>query len=81
MTFDFSMAVDARMTGNIIQIIADLPEFLRKSMVRSRLIEFYSMADPDRHVTVSASLEALPSLENVKLQQLMKTWLQILFRI
>src|ERR671930_1049143 len=78
MTLDLPMAADSRMAENIIQILADLPEFLRKSMIRSRLLEFYSMADPDKHVTVSASLEALPSLENVKLQQLIKTWLEIL---
>jgi hypothetical protein len=78
MTLDLSMAADSRMAENIIQILANLPEFLRKSMIRSKLLEFYSMADPDKHVTVSASLEALPSLENVKLQQLMKTWLEIL---
>jgi hypothetical protein len=78
MTLDLSMAADSRTAGNIIQILADLPEFLRKSMIRSRLLEFYSMTCPDKHVTVSASLEALPSLENVKLRQLMKTWLEIL---
>ena len=75
------MAADSRMAENIIQILANLPEFLRKSMIRSKLLEFYSMADPDKHVTVSASIEALPSLENVKLQQLMKTWLEVLLRL
>jgi hypothetical protein len=78
MTLDLSMTADSRMAGNIIQILADLPEFLRKSMIRSRLLEFCSMTGPDKHVTISASLEALSSLENVKLQQLMKTWLEIL---
>jgi hypothetical protein len=78
MTLDLSMAADSRVAGNIIQILADLPEFLRKSMIRSRLDEFYSMTSPDKRVTVSASLEALPSLENVKLQRLMKTWLEVL---
>jgi hypothetical protein len=72
------MEADSRMAGNIIQILADLPEFLRKSMVRSRLLEFYSMADADKHVTISSSLEALPFLGRVKLQQLMKTWLEVL---
>jgi len=72
------MEADSRMAGNIIQILADLPEFLRKSMIRSRLLEFYSMADADKHVTISSSLEALPSLGSVKLQQLMKTWLEVL---
>ena len=78
MTLDLSMEADSRMAGNIIQILADLPEFLRKSMVRSRLLEFYSMADADKHVTISSSLEALPFLGRVKLQQLMKTWLEVL---
>jgi hypothetical protein len=78
MISDLSMAADSRMAGNIIQILADLPEFLRKSMIRSRLNDFYSMTYQDKYVTISASLEALPSLENVKLRQLMKTWLEIL---
>ena len=78
MTLDPSIEADSRMAGNIIQILADLPEFLRKSMIRSRLLEFYSMADADKHVTISSSLEALPSLGSIKLQQLMKTWLEVL---
>ena len=78
MTLDPSMEADSRMAGNIVQILADLPKFLRKSMIRSRLLEFYSMADADKHVTISSSLEALPSLGSVKLQQLMKTWLEVL---
>ena len=72
------MEADSRMAGNIVQILADLPEFLRKSMIRSRLLEFYSMADADKHVTISSSLEALSSLGSVKLQQLIKTWLEVL---
>jgi hypothetical protein len=78
MTFDLSMEADSRMAGNIVQILADLPEFLRKSMIRSRLLEFYSMADADKHVTISSSLEALPSLGSIKLKQLIKTWLEVL---
>ena len=78
MTLDLSMEADSRMAGNIVQILADLPEFLRKSMIRSRLLEFYSMADADKHVTISSSLEALSSLGSVKLQQLIKTWLEVL---
>src|SRR5215212_1221210 len=57
------MESDSRLAGNIIQILADLPEFLRKSMIRGRLLDFYSMADTDKHVTISSSLEALSSLE------------------
>jgi uncharacterized protein (DUF608 family) len=81
MISDLSMAADSRMAGNIIQILADLPEFLRKSMIRSRLHDFYSMTYQDKYVTIPASLEALPSLENVKLRQLMKIWLENSIRI
>ena len=72
------MEADSRMAENIIQILADLPEFLRKSMIRGRLIDFYSMVDADKHATISSSLQALSSIENAKLQQLMRTWLEIL---
>ncbi|HJT49249.1 MAG TPA: hypothetical protein VJ729_13780 [Nitrososphaeraceae archaeon] len=72
------MESDSRLAGNIIQILANQPEFLRKSMIRGRLIDFYSMVDADKHVTISSSLQALPSIENAKLQQLVRTWLEIL---
>jgi hypothetical protein len=72
------MESDSRLAGNIIQILADLPEFLRKSMIRGRLIDFYSMVDADKHATISSSLQALPSIGNAKLQQLVRTWLGIL---
>src|SRR5919202_3954839 len=72
------MGADPRTAANIVQTLADLPEFLRKSMIRSRLLEFYSMSDADKHETISSSLAALPSLGSVKLQQLMKTWLEVL---
>src|ERR1044072_7155954 len=74
------MESDSRLAGNIIHILADLPEFLRKSMIRDRLLDFYSMADVDKHVTISSSLEALSSLGSAKLQQLVKTWLEILLK-
>ena len=36
------------------------------------------MSDADKHETISSSLAALPSLGSVKLEQLMKTWLEVL---
>lgn len=72
------MGIDPKTAANIIQTLADLPEFLRKSMIRSRLFEFYSMSDTDKHEIISSSLAALPSLGSIKLKQLMKTWLEVL---
>ena len=72
------MSIDPKMAGNIIQILANMPDFLRKSMLRSKVQEFYSMRNLDKHETISTALKALPSLESRKLSVLTKTWLEVL---
>lgn len=64
--------------GNIIQILADLPDFLRKPMLQNRLKEFYSMSDSDKLETISMALSAAPSIDPGKLSMLFRTWLEIL---
>ena len=64
--------------GNIIQILANLPDFLRKPMLQSRLKEFYAMSDDDRRETISMALSAAPTIEPAKLAVLFRTWLEIL---
>ena len=34
--------------GNIIQILANLPDFLRKPMLQKRLTEFFDMAPAEK---------------------------------
>ena len=46
--------------GNIIHILADLPDFLRKPMLRNRLKEFYEMRDDEKRETISMALEQCP---------------------
>lgn len=64
--------------GNIIQILANLPEFLRKPMLQKRLKEFFSMSEVDRQETVALALSAAPTIEPAKLSVLVKTWLEVL---
>ena len=64
--------------GNIIQILANLPDFLRKPMLQSRLKEFYSMSDADRQEMVRNALAAAPAIEPEKLAVLVRTWLEVL---
>ncbi len=64
--------------GNIIQILANLPDFLRKPMLQSRLKEFYAMSDEDRQETIRLALSAAPTIDQVKLSVLFKTWLEVL---
>ncbi len=64
--------------GNIIQILANLPDFLRKPMLQSRLKEFYAMSDDDQRETIGMALSAAPAIEPAKLAVLFRTWLEIL---
>lgn len=64
--------------GNIIQILANLPDFLRRPMLQSRLKEFFSMSDEDRKETIAMALEAAPSIDPAKLAVIVKTWLEII---
>jgi len=64
--------------GNIIQILASLPDFLRKPMLQNKLKEFYSMSDEDRRETISLALSGASGIDPAKLSVLFRTWLEIL---
>jgi hypothetical protein len=64
--------------GNIIQILADLPDFLRKPMLKRRLGEFYSMSENDKRETIAMALSAAPAITPAKLAILVGTWLEVL---
>lgn len=64
--------------GSIIQILANLPEFLRKPMLQKRLSEFFDMAEPERQETIALALAAAPTVDSKKLSVLVKTWLEVL---
>lgn len=64
--------------GNIIQILAGLPDFLRKPMLQRRLNEFYAMSADDKRETIGMALSAAPTIDPNKLSVLFKTWLEVL---
>jgi hypothetical protein len=64
--------------GSIIQILANLPEFLRKPMLQKRLSEFFDLAEPERQETIALALAAAPTVDSKKLSVLVKTWLEVL---
>ena len=65
-------------TENIIQTLIDLPEFLRKPILESRVKEFFSLGIQDKYDIVSDILGAVPSFETGKISSLVKTWLMVL---
>lgn len=64
--------------GNIIQILANLPDFLRRPMLQKRLNEFFDMDEQDRQETIGLALSAAPTIDPAKLSVLVKTWLEVL---
>ena len=64
--------------GNIIHILAELPDFLRKQMLRNRLKEFYKMSDEEKSEMINMALATVPTMDPSKLSLLFKTWLELL---
>jgi hypothetical protein len=64
--------------GNIIHILAELPDFLRKQMLRNRLKEFYGMSDEEKSGMINMVLATVPTMDPSKLSILFKTWLELL---
>lgn len=69
---------DSQIAGNIIQILAGLPEFLRKPMLKNRLNEFFTLPDKEKKETVTNALNAAPTIDFAVLSNLIKTWMEVL---
>ena len=64
--------------GNIIVSLASLPDFLRKPILKKRLMEFFSMSVPDQSEIINNALAAGPTIPFDNFARLFKTWLEIL---
>ena len=64
--------------GNIIIILANLPDFLRKPILKKRMMEFFSMSDSDKSEIVNNALDAGPTIPFPNFSKLFKTWLEVL---
>jgi hypothetical protein len=64
--------------GNIIVILANLPDFLRTPILKKRMLEFFSMTESDRREIINNALEAGPTIPFPNFSKLFKTWLEIL---
>jgi hypothetical protein len=71
-SFGFNAAV------NIMHILADLPDFLREPVLRKKLQEFYIYDESDKRETISTALNAASSIEPKKLNELVKSWMEVL---
>jgi len=67
--------------GNIIIILANLPDFLRTPILKKRMFEFFSMSELDRQEIINNALEAGPTIPFPNFSKLFKTWLEVLTTI
>ncbi|MFB5626620.1 MAG: hypothetical protein ACE5R5_00300 [Nitrosarchaeum sp.] len=64
--------------GNIIVILANLPDFLRTPVLKKRMVEFFSMTELEKKEIINNALEAGPTIPFPNFAKLFKTWLEIL---
>ena len=70
--------VEPNYAGNIIVILANLPDFLRIPVLKKRMMEFFSMTEIERKEIINNALEAGPTIPFPNFAKLFKTWLEIL---
>jgi hypothetical protein len=64
-------------TEDIILILSKLPEFLRKSMMRSRLQEFCTKDSTTREEFIDSILGGLSTADKDSLKKVIRTWLGV----
>ena len=64
--------------ANIIVNLANLPDFLRKPILRKRMDEFFTLSESDRLEVINNALEAGPTIPFPNFSKLFFTWLEIL---
>jgi hypothetical protein len=72
------LSFDQNASRDILQIVSNLPDFLRKPIILKKLHEFYSLSERDKYETISLIVRGTCSVESTKLYPLIKTWLHIL---
>ncbi len=70
--------VGENFAGNIIVNLASLPDFLRNPILKKRMIEFFTLGEPERNEVINNALEAGPTIPFPNFSKLFKTWLKIL---
>lgn len=67
--------------GNIIVNLASLPDFLRKPMLKKRLLEFFLLPNWERSQMICNVLDAGPSIPFPSLAKLFRAWLEVICTI
>jgi hypothetical protein len=64
-------------TEDIIRILSNLPDFLRESMMKSKLMELCAKDQKSQNEYIHSILEGLSSADNEALRKVIRTWLGV----
>jgi len=70
--------IEENFAGNIIINLASLPDFLRNPILKKRMVEFFSLSEPEKKEIINNALEAGPTIPFPNFSKLFKSWLKIL---
>ena len=68
-------------TEDIIRILSNLPDFLRESMMRSRLQELCAKDQINQDEFIDLILDGLSSADSETLKKVIRTWLGVVSRL
>ena len=66
---------------NLLFIIADLPDFLKLSICRSKVKELVEMTESEKKETMIRTLTSINLINQEKLVKLTKTWMKVISEI
>ena len=69
---------ESNYAANIIIVLANLPDFLRKPILKKRMTEYFSLPEQEKKEIINNALEAGPTIPFPNFSKLFKTWLQVL---
>jgi hypothetical protein len=72
------VSINSNNTENIIEILGNLQPFLRKPIIKNKLIDFFKSDKEFQTDTINSILQSLPNVNLEKYNDLIKTWLEIL---
>ena len=72
------MSVTSGNIEDIIEILGNLQPFLRKPIIKNKLIDFFKSESSFQLETIELILDSLENIDIQKYQDLISSWLQVL---
>ena len=72
------MSATPQTTENVIEILAGLQVFLRKPIIKHKLLDFYKLEKNEQVEIINLVLQSIPNVGVDTFEQLITTWFEVL---